>query len=92
MNRNEFLDALPIARITLKLIGATLEICTDDIDDIHVMVSGADREVENLRIAVQANQLLIEQPAAALARNPVGSSWLQVTVRLPYTWKGRIDG
>lgn len=92
MNRNEFLEALPITRITLKLVGATLEVCTDDIDDIHVMVSGADRDVENLRIAVQADQLLVEQPATALAKNPVGTSWMQLTIRLPYTWKGRIDG
>ncbi len=92
MNRNEFLEALPITRITMKLIGAALEICTDDIDDIHVMVSGADREVENLRIHVQADQLIVEQPATALAKNPVGTSWMQITLRLPYTWKGRIDG
>lgn len=92
MNRNEFLEALPITRITLKLIGATLEICSDDIDDIHVMVSGADRDVENLRIAVQADQLIVEQPATALAKNPVGTSWMQLTIRLPRTWKGRIDG
>jgi len=92
MNRNEFFEALPLTRITLKLIGATLEICTDDIDDVHVMVSGADREVENLRIAVQADQLLVEQPATSLAKNPVGTSWMQITLRLPHTWKGRIDG
>ena len=92
MNRNEFLEALPITRITLKMIGATLEVCSDDIDDIHVMVSGADRDVSSLRIAVQADQLIVEQPAAALAKSPVGPSWMQVTVRLPRTWKGRIDG
>lgn len=92
MNRNEFLKALPITRIRLKLIGAALEICTDDIDDIHVMVSGADREVNTLHIAVQEDQLLVEQPATALARNPMGDSWLQITLRLPKTWKGCIDG
>lgn len=92
MNRNEFLEALPITRITLKLIGATLEVCTDNIDDIHVMVSGADRDVENLRIAVQSDQLLVEQPATSLAKNPIGTSWMQLTIRLPRAWKGRIDG
>lgn len=92
MNRNEFLEALPITRINLKLIGATLELCTDDIDDIHVMVSGADRDVGNLRIDVNADQLLIEQPAVSLAKNPIGTSWLQLTLRLPRSWKGRIEG
>ena len=92
MNRNEFFEALPVSRVTLKLIGATLEICTDDIDDIHVMVSGSDKDVAALRIAASGDQLLVEQPAASLAKNPVGTSWLQVTLRLPLSWKGRIDG
>lgn len=92
MNRNEFFEALPVTRITLKLIGATLEICTDDIDDIHVMVSGSDRDTAALRIAASGDQLLVEQPAMSLAKNPVGTSWLQVTLRLPMNWKGRIDG
>lgn len=92
MNRNEFFEALPITRIALKLIGATLEICTDDIEDVHVMVSGADRDASSLRVALQGDQLIVEQPATSLAKNPVGTSWLQVTLRLPLTWKGRIDG
>lgn len=91
MNRNEFLDALTITRINLKLVGATLEILSDDIEDVHVMVSGADRDVNALRIAAQADQLVVEQPATALAKNPVGVSWMQLTLRLPRTWKGRID-
>lgn len=91
MNRNEFLEALPLSRITCKLTGATLEICTDDIDDIHVMVSGADGDVKSLRIAVNGNQLLLEQPAVSMQKNPVDTSWLQITLRLPRTWKGRID-
>lgn len=92
MNRNEFLEALPLTRIMLKLTGATLEICTDDIDDINVMVSGADGDVKALRISVSGDQLLVEQPAVSLAKNPMTNNWLQVTIRLPLTWKGRIDG
>lgn len=92
MNRNEFLEALPLSRIVLKLTHATLEMCTDDIEDIHVMVSGADGDVKALRIAVSGNQLLVEQPAVSLQKNPIANSWLQVTIRLPMTWKGRIEG
>lgn len=91
MNRNEFLEAYPITRIALKLTGASLEVCTDAIDDVHVMVSGADKDVSALRIEVKGDQLLVEQPATSLARNPMASSWLQVTIRLPESWKGRID-
>lgn len=91
MNRNEFLEALPLTRINLKLTGASLEICTDEIDDIHVMASGSDKDTENLRIMVNADQLTVEQPASTLAKNPINKTWLQVTLRLPRTWKGRID-
>lgn len=91
MNRNEFLEALPLTRVSLKLIGAALEICTDDIDDIHVMASGSDKDTESLRITVNADQLVVEQPASTLAKNPINKTWLQVTLRLPRTWKGRIE-
>lgn len=92
MDRNEFLEPLPLTRIVLKLTSASLTLRTDDIDDIHVMVSGADADVNTLRIAVSGNQLLVEQPALSLQKNPIGASWLQVTIRLPLDWKGRIDG
>ena len=91
MNRNEFLEALPLSRITCKLIGATLEMCTDDIDDINIMVSGADGDVKALRIDAKGNQLILEQPAVSRQKSPVDVSWLQITLRLPQSWKGRID-
>ncbi len=91
MNRNEFLEPLLLSRISLKLSGATLEICTDDIEDIHVMASGAEGDVKALRISVSGNQLLVEQPTVSLQKNPISTSWLQVTIRLPMSWKGRID-
>ena len=91
MNRNEFLEALPLTHIVLKLTNATLEICMDVIDDIHVMVSGADAEVQTLNIAVKNNQLLLEQPMLSMQKSPNANSWLQVTIRLPQSWKGHID-
>lgn len=91
MNRNEFFQALPVTRIALRLIGATLEICTDDIDDIHVMIAGDNHAAGTLRVAVSGDQLTVEQPAASLAKAPANSTWLQVTLRLPKTWKGSIE-
>ncbi|MBQ8200570.1 MAG: DUF4097 family beta strand repeat protein [Clostridia bacterium] len=91
MDRNEFLQALPVSRISLRLISATLEICTDDIDDIHVMVAGDDHAVNALRIVSSADHLTIEQPAAALAKSAASSIWMQLTLRLPRSWKGSIE-
>ncbi len=91
MNRNEFYPALPVTRVTLRLIGATLEICTDEIDDIHVLIAGDDNAVSALRIQTVGDQLMVEQPAASLAKSAATSTWLQVTLRLPCSWKGSID-
>ena len=90
MNRNEFFQALPITRLTLCLTGAALEICTDDIEDIHVMVSGSKDAAEALRISAKADTLTLQQPLSLKAAKGANSSWLQVTIRLPRSWKGAI--
>ncbi len=93
MNRNEFFQALPVTKLILRLTGAALEICTDDIEDIHVMVSGAKTDVEALRIAAAGDTLTVEQPVKAMAKSATAAnSWLQLAIRLPRTWKGAIDG
>ena len=93
MNRNEFFQALPITKIVLRLTNAALEICTDDIEDIHVMASGGKAEADSLRICAAADVLTVEQPVSALAKAAASpASWLQITLRLPRNWKGAIDG
>ena len=93
MNRNEFFQALPITRVILRLTNAALEICTDDIEDVHVMASGGKNEIDALRITAAADTLTVEQPVSALAKSAAASgSWLQLTLRLPRKWKGAIDG
>ena len=92
MNRNEFFQALPVTKLTLRLTGAALEICTDDIEDIHVMVSGGRTDQEALKISESAGVLTLEQPVSALAKSAASSSWMQIAVRLPRTWKGAIEG
>lgn len=92
MNRNEFFQALPVTKLALRLTSATLEICTDDIDDIHIMVSGGKTDVEALRISASADVLAVEQPVSALAKFAAApGSWLQIAIRLPRTWKGAIE-
>ena len=92
MNRNEFFQALPVTKLMLRLTSAAVEICTDDIEDIHIMVSGARTDQEVLRISESAGVLTLEQPVSALAKSASSSSWMQIAIRLPRTWKGAIDG
>ncbi len=92
MNRNEFFQALTVTKLTLRLTSAALEICTDDIDDIHVMISGGKADVDALRMTESAGTLTLEQPVSALAKTAAaGNSWMQIAIRLPRSWKGSID-
>ena len=90
MNRNEFFQALPITRLNLRMTGAALEICTDDIDDIHVMISGSKADAEAMRVLAKADTLTLEQPLFLKAAK-AANTWLQVTIRLPRSWKGAVD-
>ena len=92
MNRNEFFQALMVTKIVLRLTSAALEICTDDIDDIHVMVSGSKADTETLRIVSSADTLTIEQPVSTLAKSAAAGGWMQIAIRVPRTWKGALEG
>ena len=92
MNCNEFFPALPVTKLKLRLTSAALEIITDDIEDIHVMASGGKADIEELRIAAAADTLTIEQPVSKLTLvAPATGSWLQLTLRLPRSWKGAVE-
>lgn len=92
MNRNEFFPALPVTKLNLRLTSAALEIITDDIEDIHVMASGGKADIEELRITAAADTLTIEQPVSKLTLvAPATGSWLQLTLRLPRSWKGVVE-
>jgi len=87
MNRNESFPALPVARISAHLTSASLEICPDDIDDVHIMVSGA--APETLQISFSEGILHITQQRTASPRQHGG--WTQLMLRVPRAWKGSID-
>ena len=90
MNQNEFFQALPITRLKLRLTSADIEICTDDIEDIHVMISGS--KADNIRITAASNTLTVVQPMNKAELCPKGRhGWQQVVIRLPRSWKGAVD-
>lgn len=92
MNINRFFQAMTLSRLSVRLTNATLEIYADDIEDVHVMVSGGTEEVEALRINLSGDALVLEQPVTATAKAAaVATSWMQVAVRIPRSWKGRIE-
>lgn len=90
MNHNEAFPALTVTQMNIRLAGAALEIFPDDVEEIHIMVSGNEHAVSSLRIAQTGDTLAIEQPAPALPL-PASTGWMQLTLRVPRSWKGGID-
>lgn len=89
MNHNEAFPALTVTQLNVRLAGAALEVFADDIEDIHLLIAGSEPAVEHLRIAHSGSTLTVEQPAPALPLT--ASGWMQLTLRVPRSWKGGID-
>lgn len=92
MYRNEHFDPEVVTGLSVKLAWATLEMLSADVEQIQVLISGADDDVEDLRIGVNKGILTVEQPAYGLSTRIATERWMQVTLRIPSTWKGEITG
>lgn len=86
MERNENFPIAGLTGITIRLAWAQLEIYTDDIDRIQVIASGDDHTLSDLRIAVEENTLVIEQPQYGISLDITHGHWMQLCVRVPKTW------
>ncbi len=90
MNRNENYPAASVAVLDVNLAWATLELVADDVEEIQVLVSGNEEDVDDLRTGLKDGTLRVEQPAYGLTPKITMVRWMQVVVRLPRTWKGVI--
>ena len=75
----------------IHLTGALLELYADDTQEIQVMASGDDHDMKAVSLAQNGDTLTLEQSAAALSPLPLSARWLQVTIRIPRAWKGRVE-
>ncbi len=91
MNRNESYPASGVAALDVNLAWATLELVTDSVQDVQVLVSGNESDVDDLRTGLENGKLTVEQPAYGLTPRIAVVRWMQVVVRLPETWKGVIE-
>ena len=53
--------------------------------------SGDDHDMKAVSLAQNGDTLTLEQSAAALSPLPLSARWLQVTIRIPRAWKGRVE-
>lgn len=90
MNRNETFSSMQVSSLTAHLSWASLDVMVEDVEQIQVCVSGAEKDVKELRVACQEGTLLVEQPAYGI--KTLGTEhWMQIILRVPRAWKGAAD-
>ncbi len=88
MDRNETFPALPVSSLRVQTAWASVDIRTEDVEEIQLLVSGSEQDVKALRISLKGSELTIEQPRFGLPPKVTSPQWMQLTLRLPRTWKG----
>ena len=92
MNRNESFPGILVSTLKARLGWASLDVTVEDVDQLQVVVSGSDQDVQSLRVQCVDNCLVVEQPAWGISfRGPKTERWLQIMIRLPRSWKGAVD-
>lgn len=88
MNRNEVFSSLGVASICVKLVWARLEVMTDDTQDVQLLISGSDEDVNRLKVSYVNGVMSVEQPVYRLPPHLMSSHWMDIVLRLPKSWKG----
>ncbi len=91
MNTRSSFPALTITQLVIHLSGTLLEVYADDTQEIQVMASGDDHDMKAIALTQNGDTLTMEQSPAALSPLPLSARWLQATVRVPRSWKGRVE-
>lgn len=92
MNRNESFPAILVNTLAAHLAWASLDVIVEDVEQIQVLVSGAENDVKELRITCEENRLTVEQPSYGINLKSLGAErWMQIMIRLPRSWKGAVD-
>lgn len=89
MNRTETFPAASTGTLSVRLSAASLEVCSDDVDEIIVQVTGDDDSEDDLRLTCASGHLTVQQPLTGLLSGHAAA--LQVSVRLPLSWKGAAE-
>lgn len=91
MDRSKSFYPLDVSAMTIHLAWATLDVVVDAVEDIQVLVSGNDSDVQELKVQCADGMLLIEQPDFGLSVSTVTGHWMQVYIRVPAQWRGAVN-
>ena len=87
MERNVYFEIEGLTDIAVRLAWAQMEVFADDVEKIQVLAAGDEGSVNDLRILIRDNTLIVEQPQYGLSLNLMESRWMQACVRVPKTWR-----
>ena len=90
MERNESFALENVNDLAIHMAWAQVEIFADDIQRVQVLAAGDENSVKELRIQMEDDTLVAEQPQYGLSLNITESHWMQVCVRVPKTWDKKI--
>ena len=92
MERNIRYPGDQVQGLRVRLAWAHLDILSDEIEEVQILVAGDDATVEELIVGLEDGVLTVEQPQFGLSLNSLhASQWLQVCLRLPRTLSGLLE-
>ena len=93
MDRNEVFEAEGISGLRVKMTFGSLEIISDETDQLQLMISGDAKDVEDVRVQEHDGVLTVDQPVyGRVVSLSFGSEkWLQVFLRVPKSWRGSLE-
>ncbi|HML47475.1 MAG TPA: DUF4097 family beta strand repeat-containing protein, partial [Clostridia bacterium] len=92
MERNIRYPADQVRELRVRLAWAYLDILSDEIDEVQILVAGDDATVEELTIGLEDGVLTLDQPQFGISLNSLhAGQWLQVCLRLPRELSGTLE-
>ena len=90
LERNESFASGNLGDLVVHMAWAQVEVFADEIDRVQVLAAGDENSVRDLRIELEGDALLVEQPQYGLSLNITDSRWMQVCIRVPKTWDKKL--
>lgn len=91
MEKNLSFPQEPVSRVRVKLTWAQAEMVSSKGDQLQLIVAGDDESVQELRVEMENDTLLIAQPQLGYAKDIPRRRWLEICVRIPDAWQGDVD-
>lgn len=92
MERNFSFETASVKSVRMKLTWAQLDIVPSKVDEFQFIIAGDDDSMEELRVELSGDGLVVAQPQLAYAKEILPRRrWLQVCMRVPAGFGGDMD-